>query len=84
MVEMEFVADDFSQFIEFVKNEFHGKYRYLDIGLNSIYAYVLGAPERLSYREEFDDGKNAKNDMTTKIEELKKQGFLSGYRKAIG
>lgn len=79
MVETEFVYKNFDKFLEEMKG-FHGKYRFLDVGLNSIYAYVLGAPQRLSYREEFKDGKN---DMNTKIELLKKQGFAEGYIKTI-
>ena len=81
MVEREFVYVDFDQFLSFMKDEFHGKYRFLDIGLNEIYAYALGAPQRLAYREKFADGKN---DMDKKIELLKAQGFAEGYVKVIG
>ena len=81
MVESEFVYKDFDTFLSFMKDEFHGKYRFLDVGLNEIYAYALGAPQRLAYREKFPDGKN---DMPKKIELLKKQGFAEGYIKIIG
>lgn len=81
MVETEFVYVDFDTFLKFMKDEFHGKYRFLDVGLNEFYAYALGGPQRLAYREIFNDGKN---DMRDKIELLKKQGFAEGYIKTIG
>lgn len=78
MVDSEFVVEDFNEFLDFVK-ERPGVYRFLEVGPDSIYAYMLGS-ERIAYRTNSKDA----NKMKEVADLLRKQGFIKGYRKSLG
>ena len=78
MVETEFVVSTWEEFFDFIK-ERPIAYKFLEVTDSlKFYAYMIGS-ERLAFEYKASNDK----DFEKKVELLSKQGFVTGFRRAV-